>query len=88
LKLPGEVVQLSMIIAQLRRVLGGQNYTTTELGEPDIPTFNGTSVSRPQSVPSVVYASQTCPLLRLPWWKREIPPAQTTAEGEPDRPRF
>jgi hypothetical protein len=34
LRLPGEIVQLSMVNAQLRRVLGGQRYKTTLLVSP------------------------------------------------------
>ena len=78
---------MSMITAQLRRVLGGQDYTTTQLGEPDIPTL--TDVSPPHCLPSgeYVYISK---LLLAAWWKTVMPPFQSAAEGEPkgDIPTF
>src|SRR5215469_6574087 len=62
----------------------GQN--TTAEGEPD-RARTGTCVSVPQFAPSGEYVYQSCPLLLAPWWKTVMPPAQATAEGEPDIPK-
>lgn len=60
-----EVVQLSMIIAQLRRVLGVK-LENAEFGEAVIATF-GTCVSALQLTPSEENLYESSPLLLEPW---------------------